>query len=625
MSTEGSPVTPIDSAAAEAEERGPTGVRARVAAVGDLMGLTGSMVSLWPTALTFFAGLMATLGVWTLAETYPRSERSRTLLTVANGMRQVLEVRLNDHLRGLQLASDVWPRFSVADAADWKATAQMFMQQHTGFVAVALVWPPAAIPGDGDAAAAPGELSLFDESAAEARPLELVARNQGVSEWRVGSDLSDRLRAARQSAMAEQRTSIDGPFTAESGQGFYQVVIPIESGAAPEGGERPAGMLCGLLQPAPLLASLISELASGYYLAVHDDGALVYTQGTAPRPHEAGDDSEGETVELPIRLIMGKTWTLDMARPDLFELPPMFSLGRLVLTGGLVFSLLLAGVVYLGQVARVRARALVIANRELRSQIVSTAVAEGRVRRINESLEARVAERTRALDEVVTELETFNYSVSHDLRSPIGAIVNFTSILAEDYKDKLDEPGLDILRRVSGCAQNAVSMMDGLLTFSHIGQQALTLGTVEMKPLVDAAVEEVLAAHAGPRPTVNVGPLPSVTADPAMLRTVWTNLLSNAVKFSETSPEPVIEVGSQSGPDEDIFFVRDNGVGFDMKHAARLFNVFEQLHPTPRGKGHGVGLAIVSRIVRRHGGRVWAQAAPGKGATFYFALPRPAA
>lgn len=625
MSEQEVPLTPTDSAAAEPQDRGPTGVRARVAAVGDLMGLTGSMVSLWPTALTFFAGLMATLGVWTLAETYPRSERSRTLLTVANGMRQVLEVRLNDHLRGLQLASDVWPRFSIADSADWKATAQMFMQQHPGFVAVALVWPPvAAIPGDGAAGAGPDKLSLFDESAAAARPLELVARNQGLGEWRVDSELSDRLRAARQSAVAEQRTSIDGPFTAQSGQGFYQVVIPIESGAAPEGGERPAGMLCGLLQPAPLLASLISELASGYYLAVHDDGALVYTQGTPPRPREADEDSGAETVELPIRLLMGKTWTLDMARPDFFELPPLLSLGRLVLTGGLVFSLLLAGVVYLGQVSRVRARALVIANRELRSQIVSTAVAEGRVRRINESLEARVAERTRALDEVVTELETFNYSVSHDLRSPIGAIVNFTSILAEDYKDKLDQAGMDILRRVSGCAQNAVSMMDGLLTFSHIGQQALTLGTVDMKKLVDAAVEEVLTAHAGPRPAVSVGPLPSVTADPSMLRTVWTNLLSNAVKFSETTPEPVIEIGSQAAPDEDIFFVRDNGVGFDMKHAARLFNVFEQLHPTPRGKGHGVGLAIVSRIIRRHGGRVWAQAAPGKGATFYFALPRQA-
>jgi signal transduction histidine kinase len=109
-----------------------------------------------------------------------------------------------------------------------------------------------------------------------------------------------------------------------------------------------------------------------------------------------------------------------------------------------------------------------------------------------------------------------------------------------------------------------------------------------------------------------------------MMRTVWTNLLSNAVKFTQSAPEAMIEVGAQPGPDEDVFFVRDNGVGFEMKHATRLFNVFEQLHPTTKSNGHGVGLAIVSRIVRRHGGRVWAQAAPGKGATFYFSIPKQA-
>jgi light-regulated signal transduction histidine kinase (bacteriophytochrome) len=224
----------------------------------------------------------------------------------------------------------------------------------------------------------------------------------------------------------------------------------------------------------------------------------------------------------------------------------------------------------------------------------------------------------------VTELETFNYSVSHDLRSPIGAIVNFTSILAEDYKEKLDEPGLDILRRVAGCAQNAVAMMDGLLTFSHIGQQSLMLGAVEMKPLVESVWAEVVLAHTGPAPAFSIGALPSVTADATMMRTVWTNLLSNAVKFSDPSREASIEVGCQPAPEGDVFFVRDNGVGFEMKHATRLFNVFEQLHPTPKSKGHGVGLAIVSRIVRRHGGRVWAQAAPGKGATFYFSIPQQA-
>ena len=599
----------------------PSG-RSRVTSVSDLLNLTRGLVSVWPTTLTFLAGLLATLGVWMLAETYPKSERSRALLGVANGMRQVIEVRMNDHLRGLQLASEVWPRFATEDPTRWKATAQMFLQQHPGVVLVAIMPPrtpaapagsPAAMAGASPEAAAPPALAPADPAT------ELVARDPGLEDWKFGSEVSARLEEAQRRAVSEQRTSIDGPYAAASGEVFYQIVIPLHAD------QGPASLLCALLHPGPLISSLVSELASGYFLAVRDEGALVYMQGTPPRARPAGEPDEDDAAELPLRMLLGRTWSLDLERPGAPGLSPLLTLGHLVLGAGLAFSVLLAGVVHLGQVARVRARALAIANRELRSQIVSTAVAEGRVRRINESLEARVAERTRELDEVVAELETFNYSVSHDLRSPIGAIVNFTSILAEDYKDKLDDAGVDILRRVAGCAQNAVAMMDGLLTFSHIGQQALTLGSLDTRQMVDSVIAELLLAHRGSPPTFTIGPLPVVVADAPMLRTVWTNLLSNAFKFTESSPRAEIEIGSQPASGEDVFFVRDNGVGFDMKHASRLFNVFEQLHPGAKSKGHGVGLAIVSRIVRRHGGRVWAQAAPGKGATFYFSIPKQSA
>lgn len=612
-------MTDPDRAPEELREPDHPSFRSRGAAVRDMMGLTRGLVSAWPTLLTFFAGLLATLGVWMLAETYPRSERNRTQLATANGMRQVLEVRLNDHLRGLELIRDLWTRFPSHEPAEWKARAQVFLQQHPALAMVAMV-PDAPTSLGATAGASPSaDLALFDDGPAGRESTELVARAPGVSEWKVGRELSERLREARRRAVDDQRASLDGPYLAESGQGFYQVVVPLQDQ------DRPAGMLCALLQPAPLMATLIREAAPDYFLTVHDGATQVYAQGVPPRAADGEPQDPNERIELPIRLLMGSTWTLGLVRSDLFDMPSSLSLGKLVLAIGLVFSVLLAGVVHLGQVARVRARALAIANRELRSQIVSTAVAEGRVRRVNESLEARVAERTRALDEVVNELETFNYSVSHDLRSPIGAIVNFTSILTEDYKDKLDAQGVDILRRVAGCAQNAVTMMDGLLTFSHIGQQSLTPGPVEMRPLVESVYAEVALAHDGRAPAFSVGALPTVTADATMMRTVWTNLLSNAVKFTASSPEAAIEVGSQPAPEEDVFFVRDNGVGFEMKHATRLFNVFEQLHPTPQSKGRGVGLAIVSRIVRRHGGRVWAQAAPGKGATFYFSIPKVAA
>ncbi|HZM00673.1 MAG TPA: ATP-binding protein, partial [Planctomycetota bacterium] len=420
---------------------------------------------------------------------------------------------------------------------------------------------------------------------------------------------------AQQTAIAELRESLDGPYVADSGQVFYQVSLPYE---AADG--RPA-MLCAWLHPPTMLGRLISEAAPGYRLTVSDDTQLLYEQGTPPAARETPPDASEKAV-LPVPLPLGANWQIELEPSDIPGLPASLSASQLVLATGMVMSVLLAGVVYLGQVSRVRARALSISNRQLRAQFVSTSVAEGRLRRLNESIEARVVERTRRLDEAVSELETFNYSVSHDLRSPIGAIVNFTSILAEDYKQSLDPAGHEILRRIGGCAESAVGMMDALLTFSHVGQQTMTPGPVAMKPLVEEVMVDLLLAHSGAAPAFRVGSLPDATADAVMMRTVWTNLLSNALKFTSSVAEPAIEINSQSTVDEHVYSVRDNGIGFEMKHATRLFKVFEQIHPTTGPKGHGVGLAIVNRIVRRHGGRAWAQAAPGKGATFYFSIPR---
>lgn len=244
-------------------------------------------------------------------------------------------------------------------------------------------------------------------------------------------------------------------------------------------------------------------------------------------------------------------------------------------------------------------------------------------RLLNEQLEERVAERTQQLQATIQQLEAFSYSVSHDLRAPLRAVHGFATALAEDYAERLDPEGLDLLEKVIGSAERMSRLIGDLLTFSRIGRQQLVHGPVDMNDLVAAAVEEVLVAGPSQRPQVIVGDLPPATGDTSMLTQVWINLLSNAVKFTSGSRDPRIEVYADTDDDRVVYHVRDNGVGFDPAQALELFGAFRRLHGGAY-PGTGIGLAIVHDVIARHGGRVWADADDGKGATFSFTLPGPA-
>jgi light-regulated signal transduction histidine kinase (bacteriophytochrome) len=296
-------------------------------------------------------------------------------------------------------------------------------------------------------------------------------------------------------------------------------------------------------------------------------------------------------------------------------------LPEIVLAGSLLISALLATAVWLAHLSRARARRLDAANREIRREIATTRSAETSLRKLNAELEARVEARTAELRDLVSELEAFNYSVSHDLRSPLGAVVNFASILDEDYRDSLDAQGRDYLDRITSSAESALDLMDGLLTFSRLGREELKRGFVDVGGLVLEVVAELTAARSQGEPQIDVGPLPPVHADAAMLRVVFSNLVSNALKFSQARGRPRVEIGASEIGDEIVYHVKDNGVGFDPRLAHKLFSVFERLHPSEEFGGSGVGLATAARIVRRHRGRIWAESVPGEGATFYFALP----
>jgi signal transduction histidine kinase len=238
----------------------------------------------------------------------------------------------------------------------------------------------------------------------------------------------------------------------------------------------------------------------------------------------------------------------------------------------------------------------------------------------------RLQERSAELTAANQELESFSYSVSHDLRAPLRAMAGYAAIIEEDHGSQLDEEGRRLLGMVRERSRSMDALISDLLAFSRLGRQPITAVRVDMDTLVAAIVQELKSSEDGARTQFDVAPLPQAWGDRALLRQAWVNLLSNAVKFSRTCAGPKIEVGFTARGAQAIYWVKDNGVGFDMEYYDKLFATFQRLHSTREFPGSGVGLAIVERIVTRHDGHVWAESKPGAGATFYFMVsPEPAA
>jgi two-component system sensor histidine kinase/response regulator len=226
-----------------------------------------------------------------------------------------------------------------------------------------------------------------------------------------------------------------------------------------------------------------------------------------------------------------------------------------------------------------------------------------------------------ALEATNKELEAFTYSISHDLRTPLGQVDGFCQLLLDQFSARLDPTALEYVAHIHEAAQHMKRMVNELLNLGHVGRRDLRPQPTELRPLVDAALFELESQTRGRRIQWQIGPLPRVQCDPELMESVLANLLSNAVKFTRGRDTAVIQVGQMSGGAETVIFVRDNGAGFDMQYADRLFGVFQRLHRSHEFEGTGVGLATVQRIIHKHGGRIWAESTLGEGASFYVALP----
>ena len=257
----------------------------------------------------------------------------------------------------------------------------------------------------------------------------------------------------------------------------------------------------------------------------------------------------------------------------------------------------------------------------LEAEIAERHRAERAVREMNATLEIRVGERTAELANTNRELESFSYSVSHDLRAPLRAIAGYSRILINRCAPALSEEGHRLLNNVINSAHRMSQLIDDLLRFSRLSRQPLSKGTVRVKALVHEIAAE-LAKDSGDRVVeFQIEDLPDCQGDASLLRQVFFNLLSNAVKFTRGKQPGIVQVGCHDQPSEKLYFIRDNGAGFDMQYAEKLFGVFQRLHTVEEFEGTGIGLSIVQRIIQRHGGRIWAEAATNEGATFYFTLP----
>ncbi len=536
-------------------------------------------MGLGPVALLVILvfGASLSLVLWKSISRQRDADTEQETLWCASAFQRMLESEFERLDSLLRRRAQLWATDAFSnDLAAWRGSVDIMLAENPALLAVLRADPSEEIAGSAN-----GEQMLREV-------LPKVRRRQQVD---------------------PDGEFIVGPLLVAEGRKVFGVQVRAS------GDGKDARTLFALFDAQRVVEDVLDQRALGFAIAVSADGHEVYRRDSRNGPVMASL-RKTEAIVLP----NGKPWLLEVAPAGNAAWASPTQGPAIALAVGVLVSGLLAAAVHFGTLSWRRERMLRRVNTALERQVVDTHRGQAELREFAEVLEGRVAERTAELNETIVELETFNYSVSHDLRGPLGAVINFAAILQEDSGDRLDATGKDQLQRIIGSASSAVSMMDALLTYSRSGRTELRKTHLDMNRVVQEVCDELAVNLPQLRCAVKVGDLPNAFADENMMHFIFTNLISNAFKFARKGESPEVEVGGSPGSNEMVYFVRDQGIGFDMRFVEKLFKVFERLHSSDDYEGHGVGLAIVARMVRRHGGRVWAQGAVGKGATFYFTV-----
>jgi len=523
---------------------------------------------LWLPSLVGLLGVLASLAMWGLMVADRRAQLLATARDTAAETRQAIELALEQQIETLRGLEEMWRTFGLGPLDQWRANADQRVDEIPGLTSIEWV--------DLD----------------EPRARMAAGRARSVEEIRLDH---------RQARLHHDAPHVEGPERDESGRARYRVFLPVRAQVPADH----AGVLVARFDVEAFLERVLRARARGYAVSVTWNSEEIFARGTpSADPWQEWWRAE-EIAALPV----AGQWRVVHQPTPAFAAQRLTPLPHYLLAAGIVLSLVLALLAHQLRVTARQARFLSVTNRALEQRGIE--------------LESRVAERTEALEEAVLELEAFNYSVSHDLRSPLGAIVNFAAILEEDYRDQaLGAEGVALLERIRGSAAHATALLEDLLQLSRAGRAALSFEVVDMARLARETFAQVRVAEDDADVEFVVDPLPRADGDYTLLGDVFANLFSNALKYSRGREKRRITVRGRLGADECIYEVADNGVGFDMRFVDKLFGLFERLHSDSEVEGTGVGLAMVARIVKRHGGRVWAEGEPGKGARFSFALPR---